>query len=80
MLDSTLCVLNRVVYNNGPDRCRSCGQRSVTGSDGFLMSRCMNCGSWQSAANPTGLGFGEIKDIVITWCKQLGKSILGGVK
>ena len=80
MLTRTPCVLNRALYENGSYLCQICSQPSVTESDGFLMSRCMNCESRLSVTQPVTCRLDDIIKKVTLWCKKIKKSLSRGAQ
>lgn len=56
----------RAFLGDSAHRCSRCGGGPVMGSDGFLMDHCMNCGNWQSAAEPLSLGLGVAKRKIVS--------------
>lgn len=74
MLDLSLYgAYQGMIFSDSAYRCRRCGQGPVMGSDGFLMSHCMNCGNWQGAAEPINLGFGWMKEKLFNLFRNLKK-------
>lgn len=76
MLDTALyCSYPGLVLGDSRHRCAYCGQGPVMAGDGFLMDRCMNCGSWR----PSNFEGPSLRDIL--WgVKSALKSIAAKVK
>lgn len=49
------------IYSDSIYRCQSCGQGPVMAGDGFLMTRCLNCGRYHHATDLPGLDFSWLR-------------------
>ena len=76
MLDYMMLGASSMIFSGSAYRCRRCGHGPVSTSDGFLMSHCMNCGSWQGYREPVDLGIGRLKAKILAPFKLLKSRLL----
>lgn len=76
MLDYVLIATNPLTRSESLSRCNHCGRTSLMGADGFLMSRCMKCGSWQSVHESPGDDVTKLKEKFIVWWQKLKNRFL----
>ena len=59
------------IYSNRIYRCQSCGQGPVMAGDGFVTSRCLNCGRYHHGTDLVGIDFRWLRKMVLNLWNRL---------
>ncbi|MGE0175123.1 MAG: hypothetical protein AB7T49_20175 [Oligoflexales bacterium] len=72
MLDYALMgYLPGSIYSDRMYPCQVCGHKSLMTGDGFLMTRCMNCGRFQHAIDSVGMDFSWLQLKIVGLWKRI---------
>ena len=60
-----------LLLSNSAYRCQRCGRGTIVASDGFMLTHCLNCGTYHASGEPFDFGAGWLTDKIAAGLKRL---------